>query len=283
MKKNFSENSISSIKFIEENSKLMGNIHSVETFGSVDGPGVRLVIFFQGCIMRCKYCHNPDTWKIPSLSNDENFSNKKSASELLQIYSQNMEFYKKGGITVTGGEPLLQIDFLIELFSEAKKIALTEDYVKGKNGGVHTTLDTSGVIFDNSEKFDSLCQVTDLVLLDIKHIDEIKHRELTGHSNKNVLDFAKYLSENKIPTIIRYVLVPSINDDIDSLEKLADFICTLNSVEKIDVLAYHDMAKNKYESLKIKYPLSDIRTATKEDVKRAEQIISNRIKSNFSL
>ena len=114
-------------------------------------------------------------------------------------------------------------------------------------------------------------------------MDEAKHLELTGQSNKNVLSFAKYLSKNKIPTIIRYVLVPSINDDMASLEKLADFICTLNSVEKIEVLAYHDMAKNKYESLKIKYPLSDIRTATKEDVKRAEQIISNRIKSNFSL
>ena len=192
-----------------------------------------------------------------------------------------MEFYKKGGITVTGGEPLLQIDFLTKLFSEAKKILLPEEYVKGKNGGIHTTLDTSGIVFDNSKKFDSLCQVTDLVLLDIKHIDENKHLELTGHSNKNVLSFAKYLSTNKIPTIIRYVLVPSINDDTDSLEKLADFICTLNSVEKIEVLAYHDMAKSKYESLKIKYPLSDIRTATKEDVKRAEQIISNRIKLNF--
>ena len=110
MNKDFSENSL---LFIDKTDKLMGNIHSIETFGSVDGPGVRLVIFFQGCIMRCKYCHNPDTWKIPSASNDENFSNKKSASELLQIYSQNMEFYKKGGITVTGGEPLLQIDFLI--------------------------------------------------------------------------------------------------------------------------------------------------------------------------
>ena len=280
MNQNFSEYSSDNI---EKNDEIKGNIHSVETFGSVDGPGVRLVIFFQGCIMRCKYCHNPDTWKIPSVSSDENFSNKKSASELLQIYLQNMEFYKKGGITVTGGEPLLQIDFLIQLFSEAKKIPLPEEYVKGKNGGVHTTLDTSGIAFDNSEKFDLLSQVTDLVLLDIKHIDEAKHLELTGHSNKNVLSFAKYLSKNKIPTIIRYVLVPSINDDMDSLEKLADFICTLNSVEKIEVLAYHDMAKAKYESLKIKYPLSDIRTATKEDVKRAEQIISNRIKSNFSL
>ena len=264
---------------------LKGNIHSIETFGSVDGPGVRLVIFFQGCIMRCKYCHNPDTWKIPKI--DELTQSKidfkqMSAQDILQIYSQNMEFYKKGGITVTGGEPLLQIDFLIELFTKAKKIVLSEDFLSAKNGGIHTTLDTSGIVFDNSEKFDSLCDVTDLVLLDIKHIDEAKHNELTGQSNKNVLAFAKYLSEKKIPTIIRYVLVPSINDDNETLEKLADFICTLDSVEKIEVLAYHDMAKSKYEALKIKYPLSDIRVATKEDVKRAEKIISNRIKSNFS-
>ena len=261
---------------------MSGRIHSLESFGTVDGPGVRYVVFVQGCPMRCAYCHNPDTWKIPSSSNDENFSNKKSASELLQIYLQNMEFYKKGGITVTGGEPLLQIDFLIELFTKAKKIVLSEDFISAKNGGIHTTLDTSGIVFDNSEKFDLLSQVTDLVLLDIKHIDDTKHTELTGHSNKNVLSFAKYLSQKKIPVVIRHVLVPTINDDIDSLEKLADFICTLNSVEKIEVLAYHDMANSKYESLKIKYPLSDIRTATKEDVKRAEQIISNRIKLNFS-
>ena len=264
---------------------LKGNIHSIETFGSVDGPGVRLVIFFQGCIMRCKYCHNPDTWKIPKI--DELTQSKidfkqMSAQDILQIYSQNMEFYKKGGITVTGGEPLLQIDFLIELFSEAKKIQVPNGFVSAKNGGIHTTLDTSGIVFDNSEKFDSLCQVTDLILLDIKHIDDTKHTELTGHSNKNVLSFAKYLSQKKMPVVIRHVLVPTINDDVESLEKLADFICTLENVHKIEILAYHDMAKSKYEALKIKYPLSDIRVATKEDVKRAEQIISNRIKSNFS-
>ena len=257
------------------------NIHSIETFGSVDGPGVRLVVFLQGCILRCKYCHNPDTWKIPSSSSEENFSNQKTVDEILKVYKKNMEFYKKGGITVTGGEPLLQIDFLIELFSEAKKIQVPNGFVSAKNGGIHTTLDTSGIVFDNSEKFDSLCQVTDLILLDIKHIDDTKHTELTGHSNKNVLSFAKYLSQKKMPVVIRHVLVPTINDDVESLEKLADFICTLENVHKIEILAYHDMAKSKYESLKIKYPLSDIRVATKEDIKRAEQIISNRIKSNL--
>lgn len=260
-----------------------GNIHSIETFGSVDGPGVRLVVFFQGCVMRCKYCHNPDTWNLDFANNSS--IKKMTSSDILQIYEKNMEFYKKGGITVTGGEPLLQIDFLIELFSKAKKYFLPSGFVTGKNNGIHTTLDTSGIMFSSLQneisKFDNLCEVTDLVMLDIKHIDDEKHRELTGHSNKNVLAFANYLSKKNIPTVIRYVLVPSINDDVDSLEKFADFVYILQSVQKIEILAYHDMAKPKYEALKIKYPLESIKPATKEDVKRAEQIISNRIKLNL--
>ncbi len=275
---------------------LKAKIHSIETFGSVDGPGVRLVVFFQGCLMRCKYCHNPDTWKIftDDDSSQKNSVKQMSVEEILQIYKKNMEFYKKGGITVTGGEPLLQIDFLIELFSSAKKFQVPNDFIATKNGGIHTTLDTSGIMFrfssseENFEslntqtsKFDALCDVTDLVLLDIKHINDKKHIELTGQSNKNILAFAKYLSQKKIPVVIRHVLVPSMNDDFESLEKLADFICTLENVQKIEILAYHDMAKSKYEALKIKYPLEGVRVATKEDVKRAEQIIINRIKSNL--
>ena len=264
-------------------SEIKGKIHSIETFGSVDGPGVRLVVFFQGCVMRCKYCHNPDTWNLDFANNTS--IKKMTASEILQVYEKNMEFYKKGGITVTGGEPLLQIDFLIEIFSKAKKYFLPSGFVTGKNNGIHTTLDTSGIMFSSSHneisKFDNLCEVTDLVMLDIKHIDDEKHLELTGHSNKNVLAFANYLSKKNIPTVIRYVLVPSINDDVESLEKLADFVYALQSVQKIEILAYHDMAKLKYEALKIKYPLESIKPATKEDVKRAEQIISNRIKLNL--
>ncbi|MBE6348764.1 MAG: pyruvate formate lyase-activating protein [Spirochaetaceae bacterium] len=264
-------------------SEIKGKIHSIETFGSIDGPGVRLVVFFQGCVMRCKYCHNPDTWNLDFANNTS--IKKMTASEILQVYEKNMEFYKKGGITVTGGEPLLQIDFLIELFSKAKKYFLPSGFVTGKNNGIHTTLDTSGIMFSSSQneisKFDNLCEVTDLVMLDIKHIDDEKHLELTGHSNKNVLAFANYLSKKNIPTVIRYVLVPSINDDVESLEKLADFVYALQSVQKIEILAYHDMAKLKYEALKIKYPLESIKPATKEDVKRAEQIISNRIRLNL--
>lgn len=277
--------------------KLKANIHSIETFGSVDGPGVRLVVFFQGCLMRCKYCHNPDTWKVFEIDNllQKGYSVRQmSVEEIFQIYEKNIEFYKNGGITVTGGEPLLQLDFLIELFSCAKKFQVPSDFVVAKNGGIHTVLDTSGIMFrfssseENFEslntqtsKFDALCDVTDLVLLDIKHIDDKKHTELTGYSNKNILSFAKYLSKKKMPIVIRHVLVPSINDDVESLEKLADFICTLENIVKVEILAYHDMAKSKYQALKIKYPLEGIRCATKEDVKRAEQIISNRIKSNL--
>ena len=164
-------------------SEIKGKIHSIETFGSVDGPGVRLVVFFQGCVMRCKYCHNPDTWNLDFANNSS--IKKMTSTDILQIYEKNMEFYKKGGVTVTGGEPLLQIDFLIELFSKAKKYILHSGFVTGKNNGIHTTLDTSGIMFSSSQneisKFDNLCEVTDLVMLDIKHIDDEKHRELTGH------------------------------------------------------------------------------------------------------
>ena len=207
-----------------------GYIHSTESFGTLDGPGVRFVIFMQGCPLRCKFCHNPDTWETDT-------GTEMTVAELIGEFEKNRGFYKDGGITVTGGEPLLQLDFVTELFCEAK------------SRGIHTCLDTSGSILnDNVIK---LLQQTDLVLLDIKHIDDTKHTELTGHSNKNVLSFAKYLSQKKIPVVIRHVLVPTINDDVESLEKLADFICTLENVHKIEILAYHDMAKSKYESLKI--------------------------------
>ena len=144
-----------------------GNIHSVETFGTVDGPGIRTVIFMQGCPMRCKYCHNPDTWQISD-------NKKMSVDEILNKYDSIKEFLKNGGITVSGGEPLLQIDFLIELFKKAKE----------KN--IHTALDTSGILFDNSNKYDELIKYTDLVLLDIKHINDDEHKKLTGHSNKSL-------------------------------------------------------------------------------------------------
>ena len=240
---------------------ILGNIHSIESFGTVDGPNVRYVIFFQGCPMRCLYCHNPDSW-----STDTN--QHMTAKEILKQYESVKEFCK-GGITATGGEPLLQIDFLIDLFKEAK----------AKN--INTCLDTSGILFNKNDtkKFDELIKYTDLILLDIKHIDDNEHKILTGHSNKNVLDFAKYLSENQIPVWIRHVVVPDITFNEKYLKELGKFLSTLKNIKALDVLPYHNMAIPKYEELGIEYKLKDTKPLTKEQAIEARDIILNAIQN----
>lgn len=236
-------------------SNQIGNIHSIETCGTVDGPGIRFVVFTQGCPMRCLYCHNPDTWGV-------NVNKQISANEILEQYESVKEFCK-GGITVTGGEPLMQVEFVTELFRQAK----------AKN--IHTALDTSGILFnpDNTANIDKLMKYTDLVLLDIKHIDDNEHKKLTSHSNKNILAFAKYLSDIKKPIWVRHVVVPTINDKPEYLSKLGEFIGTLNNVKALDVLPYHDMAVPKYENLGIAYPLKGISPMTKEGAINARNII----------
>lgn len=239
---------------------MSGYIHSFESFGSVDGPGVRFVVFLNGCSMRCKYCHNPDTWEFGG----DTFS----AAEVLQKALKYKSYWGgKGGITVSGGEPMLQIQFVTELFTEAKK------------KGVNTCLDTSGVAFnpDDTVETDKLLDVTDLVMLDIKHIDDEKHKELTGHSNKNILAFARYLDSKKIPVWIRHVVVPGITFDEKYLELLGEFIGTLSNVEKIETLPYHSLAIPKYDKLGIDYPLRDTPNATKEQAARAKEIIEKGI------
>lgn len=238
----------------------LGNIHSIESLGTVDGPGVRFVIFFQGCPMRCLYCHNPDSWS-------NKINQKMSADEIVSKYLGVKEF-AKGGVTVTGGEPLLQIDFLTELFKKFKSI------------GVHTALDTSGCLFnpENTEKTDTLLQYTDIVLLDIKHIDDNEHKKLTGLSNKNILQFAKYLSDKNIPVWIRHVVVKNITNNKEYLEKLGKFIAELNNVKALDVLPYHNMAIPKYKKLNIDYPLKDTPRTTTEEAIKARDIILNAIK-----
>ena len=235
---------------------LYGNIHSIESFGTVDGPGVRLVVFMQGCPMRCQYCHNPDTWEYKA-------NNKITVEEILNRYDKIKEFLKNGGITVTGGEPLSQIDFVTELFKKAKE----------KN--IHTALDTSGIIFsrENTSKIDELLKYTDLVLLDIKHINDNEHKKLTKCSNKNILDFAIYLSEKRIPMWIRHVVVPTITDKKEHLKELGHFIAKLKSLKALDVLPYHNMAIPKYENLGIEYPLKDIPALSKDEALRARSII----------
>lgn len=239
---------------------MSGYIHSFESFGSVDGPGVRFVVFLNGCSMRCKYCHNPDTWEFGG----DTFS----AAEVLQKALKYKSYWGgKGGITVSGGEPMLQMQFVTELFTEAKK------------KGVNTCLDTSGVAFnpDDTAETDKLLDVTDLVMLDIKHIDDEKHKELTGHSNKNILAFARYLDSKKIPVWIRHVVVPGITFDEKYLELLGEFIGTLSNVEKIETLPYHSLAIPKYDKLGIDYPLRDTPNATKEQASRAKEIIEKGI------
>ena len=241
--------------------QIFGNVHSIESFGTVDGPGIRLVVFLQGCPMRCLYCHNPDTW-----SYEEN--KKVFVSEILDKYDSIKEFLKNGGITVTGGEPLSQIDFVTELFKQAKQ----------KN--IHTALDTSGILFNrkNLAQFDKLLKYTDLVLLDIKHINDEEHKKLTGFSNKNILDFAMYLSEKNIPIWVRHVVVPTITDDEKYLKELGKFLANIKSLKALDVLPYHNMAISKYENLNIDYPLKNISPLTKEEAMKARQIIINSYK-----
>lgn len=238
---------------------ITGHIHSIESCGTVDGPGIRYVIFFQGCPMRCQYCHNPDTWEASG-------GTPMTVDEVLDGFYSNLAFYRSGGVTVTGGEPLMQMDFLTALFENLKA------------HGIHTCIDTSGIIFnpespDFMKRIDHLLSLTDLVMLDIKHIDDSRHLKLTGQSNKKVLDFAAYLSEKNIPVWIRHVLVPGITFYREYLEELGTFMGSLNNVKALDVLPYHSMGITKYDSLGIPYPLRDTPEPSKEDAVAARNVI----------
>lgn len=238
---------------------MTGKIHSFESFGTVDGPGIRFIVFMQGCPLRCKYCHNPDTWGAGS----EEYSVEEVVSRAVRYRKY---FGDKGGVTVSGGEPLLQIDFVTELFAQLKA------------QGVHTCVDTSGITFNPDDeksvrKHEKLLEVTDLVLLDIKHIDDEACKVLTGKSNKNTLAFAKFLSEHNKSMWIRQVLVPNYTDNEESLQRTRAFIQTLTSVEKIEVLPYHTMGVVKYEKLGIAYPLDGVEPPKKERVLQAKRIL----------
>ncbi|MCD7708462.1 MAG: pyruvate formate lyase-activating protein [Clostridiales bacterium] len=238
---------------------ILGRIHSTESFGSVDGPGVRFVVFLQGCRMRCQYCHNPDTWELGG-------GTLRTPEDVLAEALRYRPYWgKDGGITVSGGEALLQMDFMRRLFSLAKE----------KN--VHTCLDTAGNPFTREEPFFSefkdLMADTDLVLLDIKMMDDEAHRALTGCGNSNILDMARFLSENGTSMWIRHVLVPGLTDSDEELSALCDFLGTLKTVEKVEVLPYHTLGIYKWKELGIPYALDDILPPTEEEVRRAEEII----------
>lgn len=241
-------------------SETMLRVHSVESFGSVDGPGIRFVIFLKGCAMRCQYCHNPDTW-------DRAGGNLRSVDDVLSQALRYRSYWgEKGGITVSGGEALLQIQPLTELFHKAKDL------------GINTCLDTSAQPFNRKDgrfsAFEALIKYTDLVLLDIKHIDNGAHKRLTGWENENILDCARYLSDIHKPVWIRHVLVPGINDDDESLHRLRSFIDTLSNVERVEVLPYHDLGVYKWEQLGIPYKLTGVKPPTEESVLHARKILT---------
>ena len=238
---------------------MKGYIHQLESFGSVDGPGIRFIIFFAGCPLRCKYCHNPDTWDMMK-------GKQYTADELLDEAITCREYWgTKGGITVSGGEPLAQIDFLLELFTNAKE------------RGINTCIDTAGRPFTREgewfEKFKRLMNVTDVLLMDIKHINEEEHIKLTGHTGKNIIEMFRYLDEINKPVWIRHVLVPGITDNDEYLIQTRDFIRTLGNVQRVEVLPYHGLGAMKYKDLGIDYVLKDTNSPTAERVQNARKIL----------
>lgn len=240
-------------------SEIKGRIHSVESFGSADGPGVRYIVFLKGCNMRCQYCHNPDTW-------EKDGGEPMTPEEVLKKALRYKTYWKeKGGITVSGGEALLQIDFVTELFRLAKE------------KGVNTCLDTSGNPFSMEEpfksKFDELMKYTDLFMLDIKHMDDAAHRKLTGQTNQNILEMAAYLSDHGKAMWIRHVLVPGITTEEDELHRLRSFLDTLKTVERVEVLPYHTLGVFKWKELGIPYQLEGVDPPTKEQIDRAKEIL----------
>lgn len=238
---------------------MIGHIHSTESFGAADGPGVRFIVFMQGCHMRCRYCHNPDTWKMDG-------GDEVTADEILKRALRFKPYWgKDGGITISGGEPLLQIDFVIELFKKAKE------------PGINTCIDTAGNPFTKEEpffsKFEELMKYTDLLLLDLKEINPTRHKDLTGFDNSNIIEMAKYLSEINKPVWIRHVLVPEHSDFDEDLDALGDFIDTLSNVDRVEILPYHTLGKFKWENLGIPYTLESISPPSAERIENAKQRI----------
>ncbi len=235
-------------------------VHSFESFGTVDGPGIRFVIFFQGCHLQCRYCHNRDLWPMKNTNETTEYTTK----ELLEEIEKYEPFFRhsKGGVTASGGDPILQAKPITELFGLCKK------------KGIHTALDTSGIapLTDNVR---DLLDVTDLVLLDLKHINEEKHKILTGASNRLSLDFARYLSEINKPTWVRYVVVPGYSDDVNDVQEMATFLQGLNSIEKVELLPYHIMGEHKWEMMGEEYPLKGVNPPSIEKIAELKAIFEN--------
>ncbi|PLR76655.1 pyruvate formate-lyase 1-activating enzyme [Bacillus sp. V3-13] len=243
---------------------MIGNIHSIESFGTVDGPGIRYVIFTQGCLLRCQFCHNADTWEIGS-------GKQMTVSAIIEELKTYLPFIQAsgGGITVSGGEPLLQIPFLTAIFKECKKL------------GVHTAIDSSGGCYSTAplfqEQLKELLNYTDLVLLDLKHIDRKKHIKLTGMGNEHILDFAKFLDQNGTSVWVRHVLVPGVTDDPTDLQELGNFIGQLTNVLKVEVLPYHKLGVYKWEALGLEYPLKNVEPPREQSVEKALRLLTSKV------
>ncbi|MCR5292019.1 MAG: pyruvate formate lyase-activating protein [Eubacterium sp.] len=238
---------------------MKGNVHSIITGSTLDGPGTRYVVFLKGCPLRCLYCHNPDTW-------DGRGGTEMTVAEIIEDMKKYMAFMKRGGLTVSGGEPLVQIDFLIELFTEAKKL------------GVHTAVDTTGFLYrkdvpEIKEKYEKLASVLDLVLLDLKCIDPEMHKKLVGQPQDTIIDFYKFMDEKNIPVWIRHVIVPGYTFDDELFKRSGHFLAHFRNIKAVDILPYHEMAKPKYKEMGIDYPLADVQPMTNEDGKYARDKI----------
>ena len=237
--------------------ELTGKLHSFESCGTVDGPGIRFIVFTQGCPLRCKYCHNPDTWDIKDAKYERDIE-----FTINEIKKYKPFFRNGGGLTITGGEPFVQLNYIEALFKRSKE------------EGIHTAVDTSGYIFNDRVK--EVLEYVDLVLLDIKSIDPHTYKELTGVELENTLKFAKYLDSIGKPTWIRHVVVPGITDKKENLEKLADYVSKLKNVEKIELLPFHQLGTHKWEEMNLEYPLKDIKEPTAEEMKDARQIFRDK-------
>lgn len=234
---------------------MKGLIHSFESFGTKDGPGIRFVFFMQGCPLRCLYCHNPDTWIARDFKYE--LTPEEAFNEIKKVKA-----FVRGGVTVSGGEPLLQPDFVLELFKLCKA------------DGIHTAVDTSGFLLN--DKIKEVLDYTDLVLLDIKHIDPKKYQELTAKPLEPTLKFMEYLSSINRPVWIRYVLVPGYSDDEEDLNQWAEYVSHFSNVERVDILPFHQMGIHKWQQLGRDYKLKDVSAPTQSDVERAEKIFRDR-------
>jgi pyruvate formate lyase activating enzyme len=236
--------------------EVKGKVHSFETFGTVDGPGIRFVVFMKGCPLRCKYCHNRDTW---SAENAQLYTAEEVMTEVRKY--RNFIDSSKGGVTVSGGEALIQPQFVLELFK------------KWKEEGLHTAVYTSGYV--DVEYAKEVLEYTDLVLLDLKHADALKHKELTGVDTGKIKRFTQYLCDINKPVWIRYVLIPGYTDDEEDLLAAYEYLKNFTNIEKIEVLPYHSMGKIKWDNLNVEYPLDGVLTPTNDEVERARNILNN--------